>query len=321
LPESQVALGIKCGQGFNEVAALRTAKTKLGFTDEELKNLQDGILRALAQGPLTTANLKEKLGSLVSNYGEAGKKVGQTTSLSLGLLTLQSQAKIRRIPINGRLDTQTYEYELFSNPPIVNDSYPSCKAYTDLARLYWSWVGFATSAHFQWFSGLGVRIAAEAIKEAGIEPVQGSDLMAAPQTMSEFNSFELPVSPIYCLLSSLDSLFLLRREIASLIEPVDAAMQTMSTCSGKNLLGSPDLSHHAIVDRGRLVGIWEFDPDDGKIVFSTFSPPESRDLLLEQVETTERFVQELGDARSFSLDSAKSRRPAIEFVKQVGARG
>lgn len=89
---------------------MRSAKSKLGVNVQEVEALKEGIMRALENGPLDTAGLKEPLGSLYKNYGEAGKKIGQTTNVSLGLLALQAEAKIRRIPSDGRLDGQSYKY-------------------------------------------------------------------------------------------------------------------------------------------------------------------------------------------------------------------
>jgi hypothetical protein len=81
---------------------MRSATSKLGVTEEEVEALKEGILRALENGTLDTDGLKQPLGPLYKNYGEAGKKIGQTTNVSLGLLALQSEAKIRRIPADGR---------------------------------------------------------------------------------------------------------------------------------------------------------------------------------------------------------------------------
>jgi hypothetical protein len=110
LPAEHFQVGIKCGQGFNAESAMRSAKSKLGVNVQEVEALKEGIMRALENGPLDTAGLKEPLGSLYKNYGEAGKKIGQTTNVSLGLLALQAEAKIRRIPSDGRLDGQSYKY-------------------------------------------------------------------------------------------------------------------------------------------------------------------------------------------------------------------
>ncbi len=72
---------------------------------------------------------------------------------------------------------------------------------------------------------------------------------------------------------------------------------------------------HPIMDRGRLVGLWEYDVDSQSIVWMTFSP--QSDGFEGAIEQTEQFVRdELGDARSFSLDSPKSRQPRIEALRR-----
>jgi hypothetical protein len=88
----------------------------------------------------------------------------------------------------------------------------------------------------------------------------------------------------------------------------------------KGLLDPEDrevnLPGHAILDRGRLIGRWEFDTETGTIAWASFVP---RDKALEKaVREMEAFVREdLGDARSFSLDSAKSRVPRIEKLRAM----
>ncbi|HLO97173.1 MAG TPA: hypothetical protein VK171_01150, partial [Fimbriimonas sp.] len=54
LAKDHFKVGIKAGQGFNDAAAIRTAKNKLGVTDEEIAALKAGILDALKGDPLST---------------------------------------------------------------------------------------------------------------------------------------------------------------------------------------------------------------------------------------------------------------------------
>lgn len=73
-----------------------------------------------------------------------------------------------------------------------------------------------------------------------------------------------------------------------------------------------DLGHHAVVDRGRLIGLWLYDPDAADIVYTTFGPPE--DAVRAEVARTAAFIRDdLGDARIFSLDS-----PACEDRRAAG---
>jgi len=318
LPAEHFQVGIKCGQGYNAESALRAARAKLGVLDEEVEALKEGILLALESGPLDAAGLKEPLGSLYKHYGEAGKKIGQTTNVSLGLLALQSEAKIRRIPSDGRLDGQTYKYCIYENPPVVDVAYPQALAFRDLARLFWGWCGFASIAHFQWFSGLGVKAALSAIEGQGLVALEGTPLLGLPTSVEAFRDYAMPSEPCFRLVSGLDSLFLLRRDLALHVEQEQAGLDVLSQGKLANLGSLNDLSTHAIVDRGRIVGLWEYDFDAKEIVWVSFVG--SSDALAEEVRTVETFVgDELGDARSFSLDSPKSRQPSIAKLREMSA--
>jgi hypothetical protein len=82
--------------------------------------------------------------------------------------------------------------------------------------------------------------------------------------------------------------------------------------------GLTDLPGHAILERGRLVGLWEYDADAREIVWATFDRSTRDRALADAVEATQAFVRDqLGDARSFSLDSPKSRAPRLETLRRM----
>jgi hypothetical protein len=297
---------------------MRSAKSKLGVTVQEVEAIKEGILRALENGPLDAAGLKEPLGSLYKNFGEAGKKVGQTTNVSLGLLALQAEAKIRRIHSDGRLDGQSYKYTLFQNAPTVDESYPQADAFRDLARMFWRWCGFASMSHFQWFSGLGVKATQSAVTSLSLVALGESSLLGTPETVENFNDFKSPTEPCYRLVSGLDSLFLLRRDLSLHIGEAQAGMDVLSQGKLANLGSLNDLSTHAIVDRGLIVGLWEYDFDAKEIVWVSFVGESS--AMQQEINRVEAFIRdELGDARAFSLDSPKSRQPSIAQLRQLKA--
>ena len=76
----------------------------------------------------------------------------------------------------------------------------------------------------------------------------------------------------------------------------------------------PDLPSHGIFDRGKLVGLWEYDPDTESIAWASFMGKNKE--MERAVAKTEEYVRtQLGDARSFSLDSPKSRAPRIQALR------
>ncbi len=70
-----------------------------------------------------------------------------------------------------------------------------------------------------------------------------------------------------------------------------------------------------MLDRGRIVGFWEYDTERAEIVHLSFVP--SNTELRSAVARTEEFVRaELGDARGFGLDSPRSRVPKIAALRE-----
>jgi hypothetical protein len=180
---------------------------------------------------------------------------------------------------------------------------------TELARRYFAWTGPATIPEFQWFSALSAKAAKAAIEPLQLEPFDGDRLML-PGDREKFEAFKIPSQAQYVLVSSIDGLSLLRRDLKSLAHGSDS--------SHRFLKSEADLPSHGIFDRGRLVGLWEYDTSTESIAWTAFVPKNKE--LVKAVERTEQYVRtHLGDARSFSLDSPKSRAPRIEALRKAAA--
>jgi hypothetical protein len=152
-----------------------------------------------------------------------------------------------------------------------------------------------------------VKAAKAALEPLKLEPIDiapGDQRFFLPGDRAKFESFKPPKEPRYSLLGSIDSLFL--RNSA---EDLAAA---------KAFGAVKDLPSHAVIDRGRLIGLWEYDLPTESIAWVSFV---KKDKALEQAVTrTEAFVRDqLGDARSFSLDSPKSRTPRVAALRKAAA--
>ena len=308
VPACDFALALKVGHGFSDEG--RTAE-KLGVTSKEIDRLGSSIVKALAKGPLSPEELRTAAGGAVRNLGEEGKRRGLTSTLPLALGRLQAEGEIRRIPANGRLDQQRYRYALWRPNPLAGCTLSSEEAYSQLARRFFSWINPATVAEFQWFSGLGVKAAEAVVDSLSLKPLQaGSDRLVFPGDQRRFAAFRPSRKHQYVLVSSLDGIFHLRRDARSLFAPEDR---------GRNVFhdrGLMDLTSNAILDRGRLVGFWEYDVESASIVWMAFVPG-SREME-EEVERTENLIRsDLGDARSYSLDSPRSRAPRIAALRRA----
>jgi len=297
-------LGLKIAQGFP--GEMKTAE-KLGVTPKEIDKLCEAVIRALEKAPLDPDGLREAAGKAVRNLGAEGRKKGLTTTLPVALGKLQASGDIRRIPVNGRLDQQRYKYTLWRPNPLRNFKFSAEQAYTELARRYFGWIGPASLAEFQWFSALGVKAAKAAVELLKLEELAAGDgRFLLPGDRAKLEAFKPPKDPHYTLTSSIDSMLLLRRDLKGLLDPQDL----------QPLGGLADLPSHAILDRGRVVGLWEYDTASESIAWIAFVKKDK--ALKDAVARTEQYVREqLGDARSFSLDSPKSRAPRVAALRQA----
>ena len=281
VPAEDFALALAVGENFSPKTEVAVAR-KLGVTDAEIVKLKSAVAKALNKEPLDPDALRTAVGNAARSLGPEGVKKGLTTTLPLALGLLQSEGAIRRLPVNGRIDQQRYKYTLWKITPEGS--------FTDLARRYFRWIGAASLADFQWFSGLGVKAAKEAIAPLNLIPLQ-ADLLASEEARAEFESFQPPKQPHYILTGVLDNITHLRR-------------------------GEDADRYHLILDRGDIIGRWHFDPETQTIVWN--SSIEKNRALEEAVARTEAFIKEdLGDARTFSLDSPKSRIPALAALRKA----
>jgi hypothetical protein len=302
LPSEHFGLGLQLGRGAPE-GEVRVLE-KLGVGRAELDRLGDAVLAVLDAGAvLDPAQLRQALGDGVRSLGEEGRKRGQSTTLPAVLGLLQAAGEIRRVPLTGRLDQQRYSYMRWTPPASYADD---AQARVELARLYFDWAGPATLAHFRWFSGFSAAQAKAAMAE--LDLVDG----LLPQRQQEFEAYSVPRKPHYNLLAGIDGLFLLRRDLAALVDG------TVTVPGEKQQVGGAlsDLSDHAIVDRGRLVGLWQYDVDTAEIIWWLADGGKPDKALGLELERTTAYVRDqLGDARSFSLDSPKSRAPRLAALR------
>jgi hypothetical protein len=144
----------------------------------------------------------------------------------------------------------------------------------------------------------------------------GSDRLFLPPDAELYRAFKLPAKPRYALVSSLDAIQAHRRSLAGMVDPKDAQRKVWAEKGLKPVGAFADFPAHAILDRGRLIGLWEYDPETESIAYATFGVKDK--ALDAAIKRTEAFVRDqLGDARSFSLDSPKSRVPRIAALRNM----
>jgi hypothetical protein len=296
---------------------------RLGVDRGEITLLEEQVLHTLAEaeGPMDPRQLKDELGDSVRNLGEEGKKKGATTTLPTALGILQSDGRIRRVPANGRLDQQRYAYEPWGLPSSDLDD---DDARTELIRRYLGWTGGATFKQSQWFTAFTVAQTKAAFAAVGAvevltalatpQAIAGGDaLWMLPDDVELLAGFEEPAEEQIQLLAGTDSLFLLRRNAADLLAEEDRDKPALGS-----LALQADLPDHPILDRGRIIGLWQYDPAKERIVPWLFHGPTP--AIAQRIAEVEAWIREdLGDFRAFSLDSPASRQKRIDGLAASAA--
>jgi hypothetical protein len=315
LPKEDFQIGLTVGKGFRE-AEMKVAE-KLGVTIEEIERLCDAVLRALESADNDPAGLKPLVGDACRSLGEEGRKKGITTTLPVALGRLQARGLILRLSLNGRLDSQRYAYTIWRDGPGTMKELSLEVAQAQVAQKFFSWIGPATIAQFAGFLAISGRAAKAVIDGLPLVPIEpGSDLLILESDLDSYQSFKASTDPQVRLIGGMDNLFHLPKDVAAYVDEKDLKRSQVGE-KGLTQIGLvQELLNNAIVDRGRIIGLWEYDADRAEIAWYSFVP--TFEELRKAVSETEEFVRDqLGDGRTFSLDSPQSRRPKIEGLRSM----
>ncbi len=326
MPKRDFAIALQASQGHGDDATMAMARKFLGVTDKEIDKLMERVVLAVTKTPLDPAGIKEVVGDAARSLGAEGKKRGTTSTLPLALGRLQTQGLIRRVPIDGRLDQQRYRYVAWTPSPLGGKSATRLgddELAIELARRFFRWTGPATVAQLAWWAGLGVKAARAAAAEVKVVPLEeGSERLLFPDDRDALLALAIPKEPRVAFVSSLDNLFHMRREVRTHLDGDDIERKVPGSDGSdkRETLGSlTDLPYHAITDRGRIVGLWEWDGVKGALVWRLFAKStELEKRAAAEAEALSAYVKsDLGDVRSFSLDSPEKRAPGVALLAKA----
>jgi hypothetical protein len=323
VPRADYAVALRASQGHGDDASIAQAKKYLAVTDKEIDRLCQRVLDAIAKGPLDPAAIKETVGDAVRSLGAEGKKRGLGSTLPLALGRLQTHGLVRRVSIDGRLDQQRYRYARWDVSPLSNQTFSDEAIAIELARRFFRWAGPATIAQLTWWAGLGVKAARAAAAEVRVVALEeGSDRLLFEDDRDALRAMAIPRDPCVAFVSSLDNLLHLRREVRPHLEAIDLEREVPGEGSRKSeAAGSlAELPYHPIIDRGRIIGLWDWDGVKGELVWRTFVKAGAMNgapTREESARVAKYIARELGDLRSFSLDSPEKRVAGIDALRRV----
>lgn len=326
VPEEDQALALRVAE---QLTARRTARDweKCGVEPAEIERAGEAIVEALAQGPLTTSQIRGELpDGAVRSLGEAGKKIGLSSTLPIALRNLEFAGRIERVPVDDRLDHEQY---VWRRPTVAPDlrALPEDLAglAAPLAERFFRFAGPATLDEFTTWSGLSKRDAKAGIKACGLVTLRitgyADEAFAHPDDADALAA-PAPVEGGVALLNFADNYVTLRATPAALADPAHAPRVANSWGRGQKPLSESSYLHcRAALDGDRLAGSWEWDPDAGAVVAEPFDdlPPARAEALAAEAASLTAFLRdEVGHARSTSIDTEKAQRERLALVTARG---
>ena len=298
------------------LASSRTARDldKAGVRDGELEAVGEAVLQALEGQRLSTNDLRKVLpDGVVRSLGDAGKKVGITSTLPPALRRLELLGRIARRNTGDRLDHERYDWVLSEPEPAPADPMAA------LAERYFRWAGPATLAAFRAWSGLGARDAKAAVAAIELDEVEvervGTCLVAP-------GALDVPIDePARAsLLPAMDNLFGLPENPAGIVDPEHAEVEVSSFGRPRTArLGAVSMPLDRVVAVGaRVAGLWAWDPDASRVVVTELGTVPAGAVAAE-VPSVRQLFADLGHGRAFSLDKDDALRERVALVKAASA--
>lgn len=315
LPRAHAALGLRFAASQARRRTWRDLE-KAGVGPAEVAELQAAVRAALAVAPLGTDELRQALPKgTVRSLGEAGKKVGLSSPLPACLRLLEFDGALVRRPA-ARLDAERYRWhhaasDPFAGAPAEDDAAALVEG---LLRAFFAQSGLTTLDAFVEWSGAGKKECKAAAERLGARPVEVDGLgpaLLAPGV----EPAEEPDPDHVVFLPALDNYVVTRDGGRVLADPEHHARPVGTFGMRVQPLGAARIPDGRFVVRGgRIVGVWDWDPDHARVAWGTWSPVDRHPAMEAEAERVGAVLRALGHGLWFSLDTVDAQRARVRAL-------
>jgi hypothetical protein len=327
VPRAEVPLVLRIAEEQYRKRADREHE-KVGIAPTELADVGEAVLKALRKGPLSTDALRKALPEgTVRSLGEKGKKVGISSTLPPALRHLEFEGKLERTLEGGLLDTERYLWRLPAKSPFTGAKVPTepVERHARIAATFFRQAGPATLENFTSWAALSQREARAAMEKLPLVPMAVEGFADEAWMMEEELAVLREKAPATSSLSMLafeDPYLAFHGGPAPLTDPAHHAREipVWGNTRGGTLGDARYMHMRSLFDGDKLVGLWEYDPDAGAVVFGTFDKlaPKRRKAVEALAGEVASFLRDdVGHARSFSLDTEDTVRERTALVKAM----
>jgi hypothetical protein len=299
---------------------------KAGVVKQEIEDLGGLVLGALAPGPKNTDDLRAALPeTAIRSLGAKGKAVGIATTLPPTLRDLEFKGKIERTLEGGRLDTERYLWRAVpaDRPAIPAAPRDPVDRIATLLKGFLTHSGPASLADFCDWAGIPQKEGRAAVDRIPAVPVtiegyaeEAFVLEADLPSLREGG----PAGPTVSFLAFEDNYVVLHGGPALLAERKHHGrrIELWGTSREVTLTEARHMSMRGLVLGDRLAGLWEFDPDESKVIVAPWErlTPAGKSAVDEAAVPLAAFIRdELGHARSFALDTMEAVRGRVRRLR------
>ncbi len=328
VPRRHVALALRHAESTWRKRAEQEI-VKAGATWKEVLSAGRAALETLGKAELSTDALRRALPKgAARSLGDAGKKIGLSSTLPTALRDLEFRGLLERRPETG-LDSERYvwrrpPHSVFEDPALPALPKERAALSARLLEIFLAQVGPVTLDHFADWAGLGKGEAKAALAEVDATPIPvegySEDALVLTKELDDVRKAP-PVTGV-ALLTFADVLLTSHGGPGVLVPSAEATrhVAVWGRSSTQSLGQAKHMAQRAFVVDGGVAGFWEYDPGSEKIVVGPFSPltAKVKKLLAARAEDLAHFITtEIGHARSFSLDTDDGVRERAKAVRAM----
>lgn len=310
VPRDEMALALRLHlASFQKHVAPYFASGRI--SESALRAVSAQVCRVLDEGPLPSADIRKSI-----THPDAGEL------LTGALVGLAVRGIVRRFPVDGRLDSSKYMYEL-KHPDDRADLDAEGDAAAVVAKAVEHFLrrhGPATLEELTWWGELTRGAARNAFGTLGAEPVAvpgwTDEAWLLPDDSPKWRSFKGGGDDRIVLLPYRDPFVHMRRGPAILARNPGAPVLD-GTLKRTRIADVDGLHHHTIVCGGEVVGVWEYDPVTETVVTRLWSTDAGlRRRVADAAADTGRFIREqLGDGKLSAVDPPAKRARRLAFCR------
>jgi hypothetical protein len=322
LPADHHALALaEAGEHWSHSAGREHAAA--GIRDGELDEVGDAVLDLLGDAGdlLTTDQLRARLPvGLVRSLGPEGHKYGLSSTLPPALRMLEIRDRVRRRPVDGRIDREHYRWQRTVTP--VTDDSPTGVRRARLAGLFARFTGPFTVRDLAAWLSIAQRDARAAVDHAGLAAVEVEGLGTAwidPADVDDLCSAEVDPRSVHLL--GFEDLALVAHQPVAWFDESHHQLRLPVWGRGTHTLGGANhVAMRTVLVGDRMAGFWAWDPDAAAVevgLLDRLDAAAQAEVGRAAEATTEFLRAGPGHARMTGNDGEGTERARLEALRSM----